>query len=294
MRGRIYMFKRGVITDEISQQFEEAVELAGRYKLDGVEIRSVWEKGPHELDKTDIKKMKEILSSTNLQVCGISAPFFKCDIDDEKEIKNQIELLKRAIDLGQSLGTNFVRGFTFWAKGGFDENLNKIVSKFEEPLKLLEREKATLVLEFDPSVFASNAKKLVKVIEKIDSKYVKGLWDPGNDIYDPDNEVPFPEGYDYIKKHMVHMHLKDAIKMPDGKIMGAPIGDGQVDYAGHFKQLIEDNYEGFVVLETHYRPKHDIGEELLALPKGSAFSYLGYEATEECLIKWNSLMKNIL
>ena len=52
------MFKRGVITDEISQQFEEAVELAVRYKLDSVEIRSVWEKVPHELDKEDIKKLK--------------------------------------------------------------------------------------------------------------------------------------------------------------------------------------------------------------------------------------------
>lgn len=288
------MFKRGVITDEISQQFEEAVELASRYDLDGVEIRSVWEKGPHELDKEDIKKIKNILGNTKLQVCGISAPFFKCDIDDEKEIKNQIEILKKSIDLGHNLGTDLVRGFTFWAKGSFDENLDKIVSRFEEPLKILEREKATLVLEFDPSVFATNANKLVKVIEKIDSTYVKGLWDPGNDIYDPDNEVPFPEGYNLIKKHMVHMHLKDAMKMPDGKIIGTPIGEGQVDYSGHFKQLIKDGYEGYVVLETHYRPKHDISEELLALPKGSSFSYLGYEATEECLVKWNNLMKNIM
>ena len=41
------MFKKGVITDEISQDMGQAVELASKYGLDGVEIRSVWEKSPH-------------------------------------------------------------------------------------------------------------------------------------------------------------------------------------------------------------------------------------------------------
>jgi hypothetical protein len=31
----------------------------------------------------------------------------------------------------------------------------------------------------------------------------------------------------------------------------------------------------------------------MALPKGSAFSYLGYEATEECLIKWQELLDKL-
>lgn len=44
------MFKYGVITDEISQDFETALDVAAKYKLDGVEIRSVWDKSAHELD----------------------------------------------------------------------------------------------------------------------------------------------------------------------------------------------------------------------------------------------------
>ena len=43
------MLKRGVITDEISQDIEKAASLAKQYGLTGLEIRSVWEKGPHEL-----------------------------------------------------------------------------------------------------------------------------------------------------------------------------------------------------------------------------------------------------
>ncbi len=288
------MFKKGVITDEISQDFQVAAELAMKYNLDALEIRSVWEKGPHELNEEDINKIDKIARNSGLIIPAISSPFFKCDIDNTDEIKTHMNILEKSINLAQKVGAKYIRGFTFWSKGGFEENLDKIVSKFEEPLKILEREDMTLVLEFDPSVFATNAAKLAKVICGIGSKRVKGLWDPGNDIYEPDGEVPYPDGYEIIKPYMVHMHLKDAVKLPDGKVAGVPIGEGQVDYRGHFKRLIEDGYDGYIMLETHYRPRHDISEELLALPKGSAFSYMGYEATEECLIKWNRLLETIV
>lgn len=287
------MFKKGVITDEISQDFKTASELAVKYCLDGVEIRSVWEKGPHELDGSDISNIKAILKENGLEVCGISSPFNKCDMNNAAEMKANLEVLRKSINLANCLGTKLIRGFTFWNKGNFEDNFNKIVANFDAALKIIENEDVTLVLEFDPSVYASNAQKLAKVVRAINSPHVKALWDPGNDIYDPDGERPYPDGYEIIKPYMVHMHLKDAVKLPDGKATGVPIGEGEVDYVGHFKELIKSGYNGYVVLETHYRPKHDIGEALLALPKGSAFSYLGYEATEECLIKWYKLLEKI-
>lgn len=287
------MFKKGVITDEISQDFNSAVELALKYSLDGIEIRSVWDKGPHELDKNDTEAIRKVIKTTKLEVCGISAPFFKCDLDNESEYDCHMEILEKCIELAGQLETKFIRGFTFWNKGDFEENLEKITFRYEKPVKMLERAGMTLVLEMDPSVYASNASKVRRVIENINSPYVKALWDPGNEIFNTEDEVPYPCGYDVIKPYMAHMHLKDAKRMENGKATSVPVGEGQVDYKGQFKALIADKYDGFVVLETHYRPKHDISEELMALPKGYAFSYLGYEATEECLIKWDRLLKSI-
>lgn len=284
------MFKRGVITDEISQDFKVSIGLALKYKLDGVEVRSVWEKGPHELDNKDIKELKAIVDGSGLEVCGISSPFFKCHLDDPQEIEAHIEILKKSINLAQSLGTTLVRGFTFWNRGNFDLEYDKILANFEVPLKILENEKITLVLESEENVYASTARKTRKVIESINSPYVKGLWDPGNDIFSSDREIPYPDGYEIIKPYMAHMHLKDARRMPDGSVVAVPVGEGDVDYKAHFRRLISDGYEGYVVLETHYRPRQGLSENLLALPKGSAFSYLGFEATEECLIKWDALL----
>ena len=55
------MFKLGVITDEVSQDFEKGVMFAKRHGLDAVELRSAWGRDPFALEKGDITKIKEIL-----------------------------------------------------------------------------------------------------------------------------------------------------------------------------------------------------------------------------------------
>jgi sugar phosphate isomerase/epimerase len=70
---------------------------------------------------------------------------------------------------------------------------------------------------------------------------------------------------------MVHMHVKD------GRIVNTPdqgpqpqwcvVGEGEIDYAGHFAALRRDGYTGYVSLETHYIPKTGRGEGGKGLPE---------------------------
>jgi L-ribulose-5-phosphate 3-epimerase len=283
------MFKRAVITDEISQDFRTAAELALKYRLQGVEIRSVGEKGPHELGPRDIRGMKAVLEETGLSVCAISAPFFKCGIDEP--VGGQLDILRRCADLAHALATALVRGFTFWRTGDFEAELPRIVSRFTEPCEILEREALTLALEFDENINACNARRLARVIDAVGSPRVKALWDPANDLEDPEGEEPFPAGYEIIKPHMVHVHLKDGKRMSDGSVAAVALGTGDMDYPAVFRRLAQDRYAGWVVLETHYRPARPLDSAQLALPGGAAFSLLGYEATEECLVNWEELMR---
>ena len=284
------MFKTGVITDEISQDFHLALEMAVRHGLDGVEIRSVWEKGPHELTEEDIDVIRRCTQSAGIAVPAVSAPFYKCSLDEPEEIRNHLNILERCIHLAHRLDARFIRGFTFWKSGRLEDRLEEILSHFETPVRRMEQEGLTLVLESDPSVSATNAAGLVRVLRGIRSDRVRALWDPGNDIHDPDREKPFPDGYAAIRPLMSHMHLKDAIRMPDGRIVGVPIGEGDVNWKGQMDALIADGYEGYLMLETHYRPAREIDASLMALPKGAAFSLHGDIATEECLRKWKALL----
>lgn len=277
------MFKTAIITDELSQDLELACQIAKQYDLSGIELRSVWGKGPHLLSDDEVEEIAKIAKRYELEVCGISAPFFKCEIDNEEEIAQQYEILDRCINLANKTGAKFVRGFTFWSHGrDFDEYFDQIVDRLKAAAKYVEGKGITLVIEMDPTLFACDATKVAKVVKAVNHAQVKGLFDPGNILWVPGAETPYPDGYEAIKDCMVHVHIKDA-DMVDGKIDAVKIGTGLVDYKGFIARLKEDKYEGYIVLETHYRMKKELSEEQLALPGGADFSDGAIPASTECL-----------
>jgi len=286
------MFKYGVITDEISQDIYEACQLAHRYNLDGVEIRSVNERGPHEFTDEDVTQIKDAMKKYSLECCAISSPVFKCNLNDD-EVKTNLKILEKCISVAKSLGTKYIRSFTFFKEEDLDDVIDKIVNVYKGLESLLESEDIYLLIEFDPSVYASCGQTLAKVIRAIDMDRVKGLWDPGNDIYSPEKEVPYPDGYECMKGLITHVHIKDAKVNDDGTIAGVAFGDGEVDFKGQLTALKDDGYDGYLVMETHYRVKKDIPEELLTMPKGGMFSLGGYEATEECFENFFKMIKEI-
>ena len=88
------------------------------------------------------------------------------------------------------------------------------------------------------------------------------------------------------------MHIKDAVKDgPDGPEC-VSMGEGDIDYRGHFSDLNESGYDGCVSLETHWRPKTEqIRKDLLNRPGGSEFSELGEEASRICLQNTLAMLK---
>ena len=85
-----------------------------------------------------------------------------------------------------------------------------------------------------------------------------------------------------MKPYIAHVHVKDAA-IVNGKPDAVKVGTGLVDFKGLFRRLIDDGYDGYIVLETHYRLAGEISEELLALPGGAAFSDGAFSATDESL-----------
>jgi len=103
------MFKIAAITDEISQDPAVAARLVREFGGEGLEIRSVWEKGPHELASTEIRRLKQIADAHGLQICGIASPVFKCTLGVVEEERQHLDILRRCIDLAHALDTDLIR-----------------------------------------------------------------------------------------------------------------------------------------------------------------------------------------
>ncbi len=278
------MFKVGVIGDEISQDFQTVVNVSKEFNLDSIEIRSVWDKPPQELTDEDIDEMKRILDGTDIQIIGISSPFFKCDIDNMEERKEHIGILKQCIKLAKAFDVNLIRTFVFWDTEKTEERWDEIISSYAEPLQIAEGEGIVLGMENESSTSLRTAQLTERFIREIDSPNVRSIWDPANEAHAKGGETPYPDAYNRLKPLMIHAHLKDAGKNPEtGEMESVPVGEGVIDWQGQLQAFVDDGYEGHLCLETHWRPTLKIDDDLLNRPGGQAFSEAGEEASRICL-----------
>ena len=277
------MYRTAVICDEISQDLGTACAMAKRYGLDGMEIRTVNEKNPFQMDRRDAEEIRKICDDSGLAICAVGAPFFKCSLDSEEEYREHLEGLRRCAEEAHLWGTDLVRGFTFWKTADPRADFPRIADRYQEAIRIAKECGIRIVIESEPSVCTENMGLLKEFLDLLASDRVFALYDAGNEATDPACPAPYPDGYELLLPYIRHVHLKDTKAAKDGTGFYQPamIGEGDVDYHGLIRRLKQDGYDGWVSVETHYRVKRAaFSEEELARPGGSSFSDGGYEATE--------------
>ena len=272
--------KLSMITDEVTQDLEEAIRFAKLHGLSGLELRSVEDTPVDRVPPETLRAWRKRLDAEGLAVCALSGSFFKCapDADEEAELA-KLERLCRAAEI---LGCGFIRGFAFFAPAEGPLPAKALAPRFARPVELLARHGKTLLLEADPSVNTTNHAALARLLEAIGSGHVRAVFDPGNCLYDPLGETPFPDAYEAIRPWMAHVHIKDAVRGESGTRC-VKVGTGQVRYEALLRRLADDGYNGWLSMETHYRLDARLTEEQLRLPGGAAFSAGGAAATAESL-----------
>ena len=274
--------KLAVFSDEVTQDLEKAVAFATRFKLDGVELRSVWDKPVHALTDDELKRIKDLLGKHNLSVPCISSPVFKCELDDDAAQEEHLGHLRQSIRAAKLLDTKIIRIFTFWKRGPSAPVWDRIEEQFRPAIPITEGEGMTLGLENEASTYCATAAETKRFITEMGSPAIKSVWDPCNELYAGEGITPYPDAYHLVEPWIVHVHVKDAYRDASGEGQISPVGEGQIDWKGQFVELIKKRYAGFLSLETHWRPQA-LSEDVLNRPGGSGFSESGEYASDLCM-----------
>ena len=281
------MFTRAVITDEISQDLELAARMARDFGLDQLEIRTAWDVRIDNMSAQELDRVKRIAGENGLTIVCLATPFLKCDLGNEAELAEHMEILRRSIRAAHALGAKIIRTFTFWNKGKLEEVFDRIVRAYDEPARIAAGEGITLGIENEAACFVGTGAEAARFIDAVGSPAVKAVWDPGN-AYWTGRERAVPDGYALIKPHIAHVHLKDVVHK-DGEMVATVLGDGEVGIRQQLELLARDGYAGCASLETHYRVKAHLSEEIVNRPGGSVFSEGGEEASRLCLEAWTKM-----
>ena len=268
--GSSSKFKVGVISDELSHDFEHACfVIAKDFGLHYVELRDIWGKNLQAATDAQIVEAQKILDRYGLQVTDIASPLFKVDWPeaphsqygskadlygaDETTFKQQDEILERSISLAKQFKTDKVRCFDFWRIDDVKPYRAAINEKLRESAEKAARQNIILVLENEFACNTATGREAAATLAGVPSRNLALNWDPGNAVMRGELDA-FPNGWDAIPKDRIHhCHVKNAVKDDTGKIVWSPVDIGYIDWAAQFRAFAKIGYHDAVSLETHWR-----------------------------------------
>lgn len=255
-----------MLTDEVSEHLEEALDWAKEQGLKHVELRVVDGANVAALSDGRAMDIRRQVEARGLFVSAVASPLFKCALDPgrrvvagdtfgqaEETVEGHFAKLHRVIHLTKLLGTTRIRIFSFWREEEPLTYREEIIRHLKEAARIAQRSSVQLLLENEPSCNGGFSEEVAAIIRAVDSPALRGLWDPGNEAYG--GREAYPAGYNRIKELMSHIHLKDAYRSADGSPRCVPLGSGQVPVIAQLRALLEEGYEGLFTIETHFRPE---------------------------------------
>ena len=123
-------FKLGIITDEIADDLEKALDFISSYSLHWCELRELWQKNIMNLGQADLERARALIQEHHLQVSDIASPIFKYNLPEmpaQEEKRDTFRasftdqdsehLLQKSFELARFFGTTKVRIFSYWRVG---------------------------------------------------------------------------------------------------------------------------------------------------------------------------------
>ncbi|SDO37510.1 Sugar phosphate isomerase/epimerase [Paenibacillus sp. yr247] len=244
----------GVITDEVSIDFLEALDWISHNGLKHVEIRMVDGINVMELDDDKMDRVFQEVQRRGLFISAISSPIFKCHLDPTRPtaigdqfgnraqtVEAHYDMLHKAIQMAKKWGTTYIRIFSFWREQEPEQYLGEIITHLRQAAAMAMAEGIILLLENEHACNGGYAKEVACMVHEVNSTALKVLWDPGNEERWSSS---FPEGYGYVRDLYVHFHLKHWY---------VALGDEPLN--SQMAALKQDGYTGLYTIETHFAPK---------------------------------------
>src|ERR671932_1248706 len=172
------MFTRAVISDEISQDLERAAAMARDFGLDQLEIRTCWDVRIDNMSADELARVKDIAASNGLGIVSLATPFLKCDLGNEAEYEEHLDILRRSIAAAHTLGAKIIRTFTFWKQGDLSPVFDQIVAAYKEPARIAAGEGVVLGVENEPACFVGTGHETADFLEAVGKPSLKGVWGP--------------------------------------------------------------------------------------------------------------------
>lgn len=247
--------KISITTDEVDPDLSIALAFIQRFGLRWAEIRNLYGKYNTSQPASKVKQARRMLDDAGVKLAILDTGFFKIEPPDAKTLAAQWELLDKAFENADILGTDLIRvfAFTFPRDGRPDPNeYSRIYDRVAQASEKAHKAGFRFALENVGRSYVGTAADAAKLLAAVPNPALGLTWDPNNSAGMGDPE-PFPAGYELLDPQRIyHVHLRDYRRTPDGGAEWCGVGQGEFDHVGQIRALLEDGYTGALSLETHF------------------------------------------
>jgi sugar phosphate isomerase/epimerase len=274
-------------TDEASPILEKQIEALKLLGWQGIEIRMVknGEKSVHfdDLDDDTFYKMADKINEAGIKIVSYGTQIANWSRKISSDFTLDTAELKRIAPRMKRTGTAFARIMSY-PNDGLAENEwgNETIRRIKE-LCLIAEDNGILLCHENCSGFASqSAKNTLRMIEEVNSKALKLIFDTGNFWEAGYSSAEF---YQTVKEHVVHVHIKDYVKDLSSKSGWSAVfaGDGAGEVDKVLQILKADGYNGWYSIEPHLAAVAHEGKE--AAGKNSFDLFVEYGQRFEKMLK---------
>ena len=212
--------------------------------FDGIEVREI--NDALATSPFSPEKYKSTMSRLNALRLEIPCLSSGCSLKNIEKHDENIEEIKKYIDLAAKIGTPYVRilaDLKAFPDGEVDDKI--IINEIKSLIPFAEKSNVTLLIETN-GVYADTA-RLNNLLNEIANDNVAALWD----IHHPYrffNESP-EQTLQNLGAYIKYIHIKDSVIDEKGNVAYRMLGDGDIPIDGFMSALRSINYEGYITLE---------------------------------------------
>ncbi len=242
----------GIVTDEITPDFREALTHARAWGITLFEIRCLSSGRVPFISEEDFQTLRTAVGCSAIRITALSPGIFKCPVSDRMQVEYELaEVLPKTIRMAKALACGMVIMFGF-KRSGFseEEEFAAAVEVMTRAAHIAEDEGIVLAVENEPGFVCDTGSNTAALLRAVGSPSLRANWDPANAF--GGSETPYPDGYEAVKPFIGNVHVKDT--RLGSLVACCPVGEGLLDWEGQLRALMQDGVVPHVTIETHCLP----------------------------------------
>lgn len=242
----------GVLTDELTRDLKEALEMALDWGIRRIELREGATARFPGLT-TEERRLVDEAVRAGIRVTAVSPGIFKGSVEDRRRLEREMDrVLPEALELAERFQCPTLIAFGFErALGEADSSRAAAMSAFESAATKAERHAVHVALENEPDFWLDRPRESAAMLEEIDHPLLALNWDPANTIWGG-LDVQRSD-FEVIRPFIRNLHVKD-FDPADDETPWRPVGEGTIVWSEILRWIVEDTALEHVTLETHCRP----------------------------------------